>query len=60
MRTRGAAGPSGLDAEGWRRILISKNYGLIGKDLRTAIAKMTQLMCSRELNEENVKNSLEA
>ena len=60
MRTRGAAGPSGLDAEGWRRILISKNYGLIGKDLRTAIAKMTQVMCSRELNQENENNSLEA
>ena len=24
-KTKGAAGPSGLDADGWRRILISKN-----------------------------------
>ena len=33
LRTRGVAGPSGLDADGWRRILISKNYGTTGKDL---------------------------
>ena len=39
-RTRGSAGPSGLDAEGWRRILISKNYGTLGKDLRTAIVRV--------------------
>ena len=25
LKTRGAAGPSGQDADGWRRILVSKN-----------------------------------
>ena len=49
LRTRGAAGPSGLDAEGWRRILVSKNYGVTGKDLRTALAKMTQNLCTRQI-----------
>ena len=49
MRTRGAAGPSGMDADGWRRILISKNYGAAGKELRTAIAKMTQALCTKEI-----------
>ena len=34
LRTKGAAGPSGLDADGWRRILVSKNYGTCGNDLR--------------------------
>ena len=48
-RTRGAAGPSGLDADAWRRILISKNYGNTGKDLRSAVAKMTQKLCTREV-----------
>ena len=37
LRTRGAAGPSGMDAIQWRRILISKNYGAIGKDLREVL-----------------------
>ena len=49
LRTRGAAGPSGQDAESWRRMLVSKNFGKVGKDLRTAIAKMTKILCTREL-----------
>ena len=49
QRTKGAAGPSGLDADGWRRILVSKNYGKIGKDLRSAIARMTHNLCTREV-----------
>ena len=56
MKTRGAAGPSGLDAEGWRRILISRNYGTTGKDLRTALAKMTQALCCEELSESATKS----
>jgi hypothetical protein len=52
-RTKGAAGPSGLDADGWRRILISKNYGKDGKDLRTALARMTHTLCTQEIGDEN-------
>lgn len=49
LRTRGGAGPSGMDADGWKRIIISKNYGSTGKDLRTAIARMTQKLCTRDI-----------
>ena len=49
LNTRGAAGPSGMDADGWKRILVSKNYGNVGKDLRTAIANMTQTLCTRNI-----------
>ena len=49
LRTRGAAGPSGMDALGWRRILVSKNYGTAGKELRTAIARMAQTLCTTEV-----------
>ena len=59
MKTRGAAGPSGLDADGWRRILVSKNYGNIGKDLRTAIAKLTQRLCTHLMPVET-SSSIEA
>ena len=61
LRTKGAAGPSGLDSDNWRRILISKNYGSHGKDLRTAIAKMTQKLCTQkvEINKEGRTNHLE-
>ena len=33
LRTRGSSGPSGLDADGWRRIFVSKNFGNVGKDV---------------------------
>ena len=59
-RTKGAAGPSGLDPDGWRRRLISKNYGKDGKDLRTALARMTHTLCTREMVEESRQLSLEA
>ena len=39
LRTKGAAGPSVLDADGWRRILVSKNFGKHGINLRSSIAK---------------------
>ena len=51
LKTRGSAGPSGLDADGWRRMLVSKNFGKTGKDLRVSIAKMAQNLCSREVQE---------
>jgi len=31
------SGPSGLDTEGWRRILISRDYGEVDADLRKVI-----------------------
>ena len=51
-----------MDAAGWRRILVSKNYGDTGKELRTAIAKMTRKMCTEEipLIPDTNKTSLEA
>ena len=56
LKTRGAAGPSGLDADGWRRMLVSKNFGKTGKDLRISIAKMTQQLCTQELTLGSVEN----
>ena len=44
-KTLGSAGPSGLDADGWRRILMSGNFGLPGEDLRKAISDMTKRLC---------------
>jgi len=41
--TRGGSGPSGMDADGWRRILTSKDYGENGTDLRIALARVIDL-----------------
>ena len=34
LKTKGASGSSGLDADGWRKIIVSKSYGTINADLR--------------------------
>ena len=41
-KTRGSAGPSGLDADGWSRILMSRNFGTSREDLKKAIVDMTK------------------
>lgn len=49
LRTRGACGPSGLDASGWRHILVSKSYGSTGKELCASLAKFARLLCTRKI-----------
>ena len=41
-KTKGSAGPSGIDAEKYRRILCSKNFKAEGKVLREEIAVFTR------------------
>ena len=57
LRTKGAAGPSGVNADGWRRMLLSKNYGKTGIELRKSLAKFAKTLCLKELNHE-LDNSL--
>ena len=45
IKTRGFAGPSGLDADGWRRILMLGNFDTSREDLRKVIADMTKRLC---------------
>lgn len=40
LRTKGCAGPSGMDSDIYRRILCSKNFSIEGKELREEIARM--------------------
>ena len=42
LKTKGSAGPSGMDAELYRRILCSKNFAAEGKTLREEIATLTR------------------
>ena len=42
LKTKGSAGPSGMDADLYRRILCSKNFNSEGKLLREEIAIMTK------------------
>ena len=48
IKTKGAAGSSGQDADQWRRILASENYGKYSSDLREAMARMLKILCRQE------------
>ena len=46
VRTKGSSGASGMDADGWRRILASNDFGTSGSDLRIVFANVVQKMCT--------------
>ena len=54
--TKGGSGPSGMGADGWRKILTSRVYGVTGSDVKRAFANSIKKMCTNEIND----NSLEA
>ena len=47
LRTKGSGGPSGVDANGFRRILASKSFKKSGTDLCVAIAAKARRLCTR-------------
>ena len=46
LKTRGGDGPSGLDADGWRHILVSRNFGQASEDFRNEFAIATKKLCT--------------
>jgi len=46
--TNGSAGPSGLDSDGWQRLLCSKSFKTCGTELCDSVALLTRKLC-REL-----------
>ena len=54
-------GPSGLDADLWRKILASSSYGTGNIDLGKAFAKVIKTICIKkiEVNSETNETSLE-
>lgn len=59
FRTKGSAGPSGMNSDGWRRILVSKNFGKIGVELRSSLARFAKNLCTTAFDHTE-GNSLEA
>ena len=59
MRTKGGSGPSGLDADGWRKMLILKVFGSSTANLRKAIADFIKYICINEIEFQNNTTSLE-
>ena len=62
-RTKGAAGPSGMDAESWKRIILSKSFGKESDQLQTSLAKLARTLCVQDRAQFDnlaVSNPLEA
>ena len=56
LNTKGGSGPSGLDAEGWRKILVSKSYRKINADLKRAFANVIEKIYTEKLTIDTTKN----
>ena len=59
IRKRGS-GPSGVDADGWRRIIVSSCYGAATSDLRKAIAELLKNLCITNISNNNDYVSLKS
>ena len=46
LRTKGSAGPSGIDANGFKRILASKSFKKSSSNLCDALATLTKRLCT--------------
>ena len=60
LRTRGAAGPSNMDASNWQTMLGSRRYGNSSTDLCTAIANMAKVIATENLSGGDVLSALMA
>ena len=49
MLTKGGSGPSGLDADGWRKILTSRSFGTLSSELRKTFALFAKSLCIEEI-----------
>ena len=43
-----------MDANGWGQIMVSRDYGDAGKDLRKAIASLIKKICIEEIDDSSV------
>ena len=58
MKTKGASGRSGLDANFWRRIVGSSLFGTVSDDLCHSIASMTRQLCAERIPDPESISSL--
>ena len=56
LKTKGAAGPFGIHADGWKRILTSNQFGNSSNDLCRTFAEVIKKLCTIE----DLSSSLEA
>ncbi|PFX13067.1 hypothetical protein AWC38_SpisGene22884 [Stylophora pistillata] len=55
LRTKGSGGPSGIDANGFRRILTCNFFKRTGTELCEAIASMTKRLCTEYVDPQGLE-----
>ena len=55
LRTKGAGGPSGIDANGFRRIMASKSFKQSSSRLCETIATMTKILCTQYIDPSTIE-----
>ena len=53
---KGAAGPSGIDSDLWKRILCSKSYGKIATNACDSIARMCRRLCTEYVDPDSISS----
>ena len=46
LKTKGGSGPSGLDGDGWKRVLTSNSFGQNSVDLCVSVAALARKICT--------------
>ena len=49
-RTGGSSGPSGMDSDGWKRILCSKQFKAKPMELCDSLADLARKLCTHHIN----------
>ena len=55
LRTKGSGGPSGVDANGFRRLLPCKSFKTSGADLCNAVAVMARKLCTEYVDPTSIE-----
>ena len=59
IKTKGGSGPSAMDADRWRRILCSNNFGDTNVDLRKAIASFIKKIFTEKVSTVSIEKIVE-
>ena len=57
LNTHGGSGPSGMDGDAWRHIMVSKRYGLVSEEFRNVFAQFVRSLCTEKVQVESAHRS---
>ena len=55
LKTKGSGGPSGVDSNGFRRMMACKSFKKSGTNLCSAIATMTRRLCTEYVDPRSIE-----